>query len=320
MARLQVLLLAVASMAPAVPAGRCRPKTGSSIASLSATVVSSPAVVSSSALPSSVVLSSIVASSSSSVEISFSLSSSVMVVSSSTTLASSSVEPPSTSSVVVSSSTTSTTSTTTTPTATQPPLLCDPYGCLAQASSLYRVDISTGAVTLVSTNLGGETNALGYNVLDNYLYCRQNAGNGTHNVARISADGTTTPVANLGAGVMGNVGDIDTDGLYWLRTAEKAGGRLTCDLAAPPPAPTRPPLLRFKMDTKIWAVVRHYTGTPESTFGAMYGSSNGLIHAADNLGGQIWSFPAHGGAAKKVSNGSPSLQNDGARCVLSQDI
>jgi hypothetical protein len=256
---------------------------------------------------------------------------------------------------VTTTATTTETSTTTVSAScsAEPTLSCDRFGYLTQNTNLYRVDLETGDTTTVSTSLGGETNAIGYNVLDNFLYGRQVAGGGNYNLVRISASGSTQLIRSLGATVNGNVGDVDTDGYYWLSagggrwwridlrpgsssygqvvengTADAlgyqiadwvyipSGGRFLYAVATGSPGANTSTLLRFNMGTHVWTVVRQYTGTPKSTWGAQYGINTGVIYASDNAGGQIWSFPINGSAAVRVTNGPPSGQNDGARCVL----
>ncbi|KXX76435.1 hypothetical protein MMYC01_206811 [Madurella mycetomatis] len=232
--------------------------------------------------------------------------------------------------------TATTTATATASCAPEPPLTCDRFGYLVQNTAFYRVDLETGDNTQISTNIGGGTNAIGYNVLDNFL--------GT---------GTVTVVRAFPSGVSGNVGDIDTDGFYWLSIGGRAwwridlrpgsatygqilnngtadnlgysiadwvyipsGGQFLWAVATDSPGANTSTLLRFSMDTQTWAVVRQYTGTPESAWGAQYGINTGVIYASDNAGGQIWAFPINGTAASLVTGGPRSQQNDGARCVL----
>ncbi|KAK3389936.1 hypothetical protein B0H63DRAFT_557003 [Podospora didyma] len=255
------------------------------------------------------------------------------------------------------STSTSETSTSTSSSATpEPTLTCDKYGYLSQNTNLYRVDLQTGANTRITNTLSGETNAIGYNVLDNFLYGRQAAAGGAFNLVRISAAGTRTIIRKLDAGVTGNVGDIDTQGNYWLSAGGKgwwridlvpgsitygqvlekgtanalgyniadwvyipSGGRFLWAVGNQTPGPARTAtLLKFNMDTKVWTKVRDYANVPKSTWGAQYGIDipQGVLYASDNTSGEIWKFPIDGSAATKVTNGPKSGQNDGARCVL----
>ncbi|KAH8886197.1 hypothetical protein GQ53DRAFT_875846 [Thozetella sp. PMI_491] len=271
--------------------------------------------------------------------------------STSTTLAA-----PTTTSTDPSTSTTCTqtsTSTTSSTAAAQPTLTCDRFGYLVQHSVMYRVDLSNGTTTKIPTGLGGETNAVGYNVLDNFIYGCQSAAAGKYNLVRIAASGTTTVIQDLGA-VGGNVGDVDTDGYYWLSaggsqwwkidlrpgsatyteivtngTADPKGytiadwvymplgGRFLYAVATN--GPTKgytSTLIRFNMDTYVWTAVKQYTGTPSGGWGAAYGINTGVIYASDNPSGQIWMFPINGSDPKLVTHGPASGSNDGARCVL----
>jgi hypothetical protein len=277
-----------------------------------------------------------------------------------TVTASATAPPPVTVTATATSTVTDTATTTISATCSntaQPTLSCDRFGYLVQNRTLYRVDLETGANTKVTTTLlRDSTNAIGYNVLDNFLYGAQNAGSAGANLVRITASGSDTIIRNLGAGVGGNVGDIDTDGYYWLssggtkwwkidlRPGSATYGEVLSSGTAAVPAPYGPAdwaflpsggrflwtvasvagsgattssLLRFDMDAHTWSVVRNYTGTPRGGWGAMYAiDKGGIVYASDNPGGQIWAFPINGSAATLAANGPASGQNDGARCVL----
>ncbi|KAH8697304.1 hypothetical protein BGW36DRAFT_165246 [Talaromyces proteolyticus] len=245
--------------------------------------------------------------------------------------------------------TTSTSTSTSTPT---PTLSCDPYGYLVQYASLYRVDLSTGTTTEIASGLGQNTsiNAMGYNTLDNYLYAYQSS---TKTILRISADGTTVTVDTDAPPAGSYVGDIDTNGHYWVGVGA-ASSWAKIDLA--PGSPTygktlahgtatspgydvadwvyipnageylyavgsiasksETALLRFSMSTHKWETVANYGKLGVVGVGAAYGMNNGTLYASENGNGQIWQFPISGGTPFMVSQGPPSGNNDGARCVL----
>ncbi|KAL2015406.1 hypothetical protein VTK56DRAFT_5530 [Thermocarpiscus australiensis] len=268
-----------------------------------------------------------------------------------TTVTVSATAPPPLTTTATSTTTETATTTVSATCSAQPTLSCDRFGYLIQYTTLYRVDLETGGTTAVTTKIRGATNSIGYNVLDNFIYGVQDAGGGRVDLVRISASGSDTVVRSLSGG--GNAGDVDTDGYYWLSSAGSkwskidlrpgsatygevlsngtagtlgyepadwvyipSGGRFLWAVARIASGPNTSSLLRFDMDTHVWSVVRSYTGTPRSGWGAMYGIDTGIVYASDNGGGQIWAFPINGSAATHVTNGPASSANDGARCVL----
>ncbi|OKL61144.1 hypothetical protein UA08_03295 [Talaromyces atroroseus] len=235
----------------------------------------------------------------------------------------------------------------TTPTAT---LSCDPYGYLIQYATLYRVDLTTGDTTQVSTGLGDNTsiNSIGYNVLDNYIYGYQSS---TGTILRISADGTTVTIDADSPPAGSNIGDVDTNGHYWVGTEttwaqiDLAPGSATygqtlangttstlgyavADWVYIPDAGeymyavgsvssmNETALLRFDLSTHEWESVADYGALGVIGVGAVYGMNNGTLYASENGNGQIWQFPVSGDTPFEVSQGPASGNNDGARCVL----
>lgn len=238
-------------------------------------------------------------------------------------------------------------------TPTTPPLTCDRYGYLIQAATFYRVDLTTGVTSQVAAGLGDNSgiNAIGYNVLDNFIYGYQSS---TGSIIRIAADGTSSTVAGADSPPSGTmVGDVDSNGNYWASVSGKAWAQI--DLAPGSPtygktikSGTAAPfglsiadwvylpiegeylyavglnstsngvsMIRFSIDTKAWEKVANYpTLKSVSTLGAQYGMNNGTIWGSDNASGDIWQFPVDGSAPFIVSKGPISGQNDGARCVL----
>jgi hypothetical protein len=82
---------------------------------------------------------------------------------------------------------------------------------LVQIENLYRVNISSGATTLISSDVGnggGNVNAMGYNVGDNYLYAALGSSP-PQRLVRIAANGATTLLESLNQTVYLNNGEID---------------------------------------------------------------------------------------------------------------
>jgi hypothetical protein len=233
-----------------------------------------------------------------------------------------------------------------------PTLSCDPYGYLIQFATLYRVDLTTGNTAQVRSGLGANTsiNAIGYNTKDNFIYGSQDS---THTIIRIAADGTSSTVAGASAPPAGsNVGDIDSNGHYWV----SAGGQNWAEIDLAPGSPTYgttlakgtaapfglgvadwvyipfageylyavgqnttsggASLIRFNMATHAWERVANYPTLSANGFGAQYGMNNGTLYGSDNVSGGIWQFPISGAPPFKVSQGPAAGNNDGARCVL----
>lgn len=238
-------------------------------------------------------------------------------------------------------------------TPTPPPTLsCDPYGYLIQYATLYRVDLTTAETVEVKSGLGANTsiNAIGYNTKDNFIYGSQES---SHTIIRIAGDGSSSTVAGASAPPSGsNVGDIDSNGHYWVGSAGKTWAEIDLDSSSPTfgqtlASGTAAPfglgiadwvyipiageylyavgsnstsgggsMIRFDLATHVWETVANYPKLPVYTFGAVYGMNNGTLYGSDNVSGEIWQFPISGAPPFKVSNGPASGNNDGARCVL----
>ncbi|KAK5064618.1 hypothetical protein LTR84_000452 [Exophiala bonariae] len=218
-------------------------------------------------------------------------------------------------------------------------------------SSLYRVNIANGQTTLITNNVGNKViNALGYNVLDNYLY---GYGTGDRTINRIGPDGSSQVIATLPAGVTGIVaGDIDINGQYWITAqgvnyyhidlapssntygqiiesgnTNLATGFNIIDWVALAAAPsvlyavtsgssqTQTYLMRFDKGTKQFTNLASYGSIAGNTWGAGYSTTDGNIYASDNVSGQIWQFPIDGSAPSLQAQGNPTSVNDEARCA-----
>jgi hypothetical protein len=245
--------------------------------------------------------------------------------------------------------TTSSASTTMTTTAV-PTFSCDKYGYLIQSQALYQVDIQTGGSKLVKNPIvSGQDNinAIGYNVLDSFIY-------GYHidtGIIRISSSGAAQAVAAIPSAA-GNIGDVDTSGYYWLSSggtdwwridlvpgsatygkilANGTANNLGISIADWAYVPSKGQylwsvgvnttssstvLMRFDMSTHIFDIVTRYPTISATAWGAVFAENNGTLFASDNGSGHIWQFPLSGGTPFKLSNGPISSSNDGARCVL----
>ncbi|KIN05473.1 hypothetical protein OIDMADRAFT_141232 [Oidiodendron maius Zn] len=253
----------------------------------------------------------------------------------------------------VTSTVTGTVTASCTSTPTPPPLSCDPYGYLIQYATFYRVDLTTGATTKVKAGLGDNSaiNAIGYNTLDNFIYGFQAS---TSTIIRIAADGTSSTVVGADSPPpSSNVGDVDSNGMYWVSAAGESWSQIdlfpgSATYGKTISKGTATPLglqiadwvyipitgeylysvgtnstsggismIRFSMASKEWEKVANYpTLKSVSTLGAQYGMNNGTLWASDNNSGDIWQFPIDGTSPFKVSQGPSSGSNDGARCVL----
>jgi uncharacterized repeat protein (TIGR01451 family) len=113
------------------------------------------------------------------------------------------------------------------PSASAAPWTCSSFGYLFQTPNattheVYQVDLVSGASSLIGSN-PDNTNAVGFNVLDNYIYGvqRVTVGPGVFDstIVRVNSDGT---VVDLGtpAGMVANdtygTGDVDPNGHYWF--------------------------------------------------------------------------------------------------------
>ncbi|RGP79636.1 hypothetical protein FLONG3_2384, partial [Fusarium longipes] len=240
-----------------------------------------------------------------------------------------------------------------------PAFSCDVYGYLVQKTSLFRVDITTGKTTLISSTVGGGgwINGVGYNRFDNYLYGMYQDSTGTQ-LIQIGGDGSSTLLAARTSDRNINMGDIDNQGRLWL--SNNGGAWWTIDLM--PGSSTygkiimsgtavttlkaadwafvpgggdymysvmydstglTSTLCRFSRTTYTWQTVKAYgniAGT--NVWGAVYANGDGSLYGSENSSGQIWQFPIAPtvGTPKFIATGPVSSWNDGARCLDSQVV
>ncbi|KAK8130298.1 hypothetical protein PG999_002678 [Apiospora kogelbergensis] len=228
-----------------------------------------------------------------------------------------------------------------------PTLDCDPSGYLIQNVSLYRVNITTGASTLIKSPVGDGVrgiNAMGYNVGDNFLYGAIGQGAST-NLIRIAATGDSTILGSLNVTVSLNAGDVDENNQYWatasgkqwvqvdLKPGSATFGRTLANGTASPQysqidwagltASLNTYLQRFDRNTKTWTLFTDFGNIAgKNTWGAVYASDDGFLYGSENNSGEIWKFPlpANGTTAVKISNGPAASSNDGARCIKAANV
>ncbi|KAK5043570.1 hypothetical protein LTR84_011430 [Exophiala bonariae] len=246
-----------------------------------------------------------------------------------------------------------TTTVRTTSTSAAPTFNCDPNGYLIQNAAFYRVNIATGASTLVKSSVGKNMNAIGYNTLDNFIY---GFGVNDRTINRLAPDGTLTVISTLPAAQTGfNAGDIDTNGILWL----SASGSTWAQVNMVPGSATFGQLISsgtttglpsgttaidwvflpgqgqnlfaiaagggisylymFSMVSKAWTQLRNYGSIAGNTWGAGYAAPDGSLFAADNTSGSIYKFPLNGPAVF-VATGPATSSNDGARCPFNAQI
>lgn len=196
-------------------------------------------------------------------------------------------------------------------------------------------------------------NAIGYNVLDNFIY---GFGVSDRTINRLAPDGTLTQISTLPAGQTGfNAGDIDSSGILWLSSGGTNWARVNMvpssgtfgqyidsgstsglpsgysvidwvflpgqgqNLFAIASSGSGSYLYMFSMTSKAWTQQRSYGSIAGNTWGAAYAAPDGSLYASDNTSGQIWKFPLNG-AAILISTGPSTSSNDGARCAYNGQI
>ncbi|WP_020657220.1 DUF6923 family protein [Rudanella lutea] len=207
--------------------------------------------------------------------------------------------------------------------------------------------VAQGMLPTPNTDL----NAMGYNTIDNFIWgYRLN----TDQIVRVGAGFGVQPVTIAGLPVNGsfNVGDVGLDGILYLYSGSGSSTTIyRVDLR--PTSPTYLTLLssltttasiiadwsvspvdgnfytvdntfqllRFNPATGARTVVGAVTGTAiratDSGFGATYMDNTGALYLSNNATGQIFRLAQpHSGSLVTTlfSTGSPSANNDGARC------
>lgn len=211
--------------------------------------------------------------------------------------------------------------------------------------------MDTGVVTTVTKSVGGFSviNAIGYNVLDNYLY---GFAQDQSYIVRITTAGVTQVITQvMQSGVV--VGDIDTSGYYWYIDSaawykmDLIPGSATYGEIVAFGAQSVPPgynvndwvylpgqgdylytvasnpgdygaLMRFSMIAHTWEILTVYSTSDllnTGLIGAFYGASNATFWGSINSSGKIIQFTLTG-TPHLSSQGPISSSNDGARCSL----
>ncbi|MDP3951829.1 GEVED domain-containing protein [Microbacterium sp.] len=219
------------------------------------------------------------------------------------------------------------------------------------------VDMVTGEYETIQTIDGYAVNAVGYNVLDDYIY-GWSATQPNPGIVRVGANGEVVTLGMPTGGTVAStvVGDVDADGQYWVLT-DTTWSRI--DLA--PGSPTymqlidsgttnatpnlqnpgfdwayvpgagdylysvglnldgQANLIRFDMATGNRSNLGSIgIGTATPwTFGAVYADANGYLYASDNGTGTIYRIDVQDVTGEIFSQGPASGSNDGARCASS---
>lgn len=216
---------------------------------------------------------------------------------------------------------------------------------------------ATGVQTTVSTNVGpgGAINAIGFNVLDNFIYGVVN-NNGTNQIIRIANNGDFTLLPTVLETGFLNVGNVDTQGMFWI----SQNGRIWQQIDLDPASSTfgqviasgdstaslnainsngvsdwaylsssgdyfysvinvDTQLVRWSRTTHLWQALNTYPGRQGDTIGALYAANGTTLYGSDNTSGDIIAFPIPSGSTRTISDGPPSGVNDGARCIYAAD-
>ncbi|KAI1494891.1 hypothetical protein F5X96DRAFT_692256 [Biscogniauxia mediterranea] len=240
-----------------------------------------------------------------------------------------------------------------------PTLDCNPFGYLIQDTSLYRVNITTGASELIKQVVGdgSNINAMGYNVADNFLYAA--IGGAPGNLIRISATGDSEILGPLDLSTPVYAGDVDENSQFWINSAGRPWaqidlrpgsatfgatvargvaslpGQTVIDWAYVPGGGdalyglghdafySRTTLMRFDRAAHTWTALTDFGDIAgRNAWGAVYASDDGYLYGSEDTTGQIWRFPlpARGTRAVRISHGPASASNDGARCIRSENL
>ena len=217
------------------------------------------------------------------------------------------------------------------------------------------VNMVTGEYDTAQTLDGVDINAVGYNVLDDYIY-GWDLTVGSQSIVRVASDGTVTRLGTPAGGVTGSIiGDVDADGQYWVingttwNKIDLAPGSSTymtvvdSGMSAMPAGLTTPgadwafvpgagdylysvgqdvdgqaQLVRFDSSTGVRDVVGSLgLGAGAWTFGAVYADANGYLYASNNATGTIYRIDVDDVSAEVFAQGPASGSNDGARCAAS---
>jgi len=224
-------------------------------------------------------------------------------------------------------------------------------------SHRFEVDLATGEYADAVT-YGRTFNAIGYNQLDGFIYGYVSGSTAPNVPWQIVRIGATGGAVNLGrpAGVVNslsfNIGDVDSDGHYWLTSTgnnqpwyeidlatmtvlatgtrtEPTGLSQGADWAYVPGggdylyrvmtnASNQAVLVGFNRTTHAQTVFGVIAGMPAeaTTFGAVYADST-YLYASANASGRIYRIDVNDVTGALFAQGPMSGTNDGARCANS---
>ncbi|GAB4044979.1 DUF6923 family protein [Spirosoma jeollabukense] len=253
---------------------------------------------------------------------------------------------------------------------TQPTFACTPgQSFLFQSTGsgptdAYVLNLATGATTLgkaalISGSTNTAINAIGYNVVDNYIWGYRV---GTNQIVRVGSDYSvqTFTVPTLPSGNY-NVGDVSLSGVlylyatltttiyridlnpgsanYLVAVALNTTASNIADWAINPvnnfiyavevtdTSPYTLSLIRFNPTTGNKIVIGPISGggilSETGGYGGAFMDSNGNLYASNNTSGNIFKIAAtqsNNTAATLQTSGSPSSGNDGARCPSTEAV
>ncbi|ROV95646.1 hypothetical protein VSDG_05286 [Cytospora chrysosperma] len=216
-----------------------------------------------------------------------------------------------------------------------PTFSCDPYAYLILSSALIRIDILSGNYTQLNPSIGDgrSTNAIGYNIIDNYIYGAIGEAP-TSNLIKISSNTTSIIGPPLNVSQSLKIGDVDNRGQYWglasttgntywvkidlqplsanyTKTILSGSSPLNYtifDWAYSPGGGNAlwsigtkssflgATLLRFDLDNQTWSTSTFYgrLGPTSDVFGALYTAEGGYLYGSENNSGYIFKFPLPG--------------------------
>ena len=215
-------------------------------------------------------------------------------------------------------------------------------------SDLYRVNLVTGSANILASGWPTTTNAIGYNILNNYIFGYDVTTRGRITVIDASYNITSLDVQGLGNNVKAYVGDVSTEGYLYLHD----GNQTVRIVDVNPQRTTYLTLINVMSLSKTtniadWAfnptdgklygvnnvgnviqtdpdtgVVRNLGNpgiTEDGLFGAVYFDNAGFLFASHNNTGKIYRIdlrPPIQSPPEAIlfTNGPSSSKNDGARC------
>ncbi|WP_114558938.1 DUF7927 domain-containing protein [Desertihabitans aurantiacus] len=217
-------------------------------------------------------------------------------------------------------------------------------------TSIIGVDLVTGEYDTLDTIEDYTVNAVGYNVLDNYVYGINDFGD----ITRVGADGVAVPLSNPDE-IPDNafpIGEVDNEGYYWagngsvwwqvdLRPGSDTYGEVVDEGTFTLPAGivsgadwayipgtgalwivhrssdgTNAHLGRFDLATQTMTVEADLGPLGGNLFGAVYADPD-FLYASDNSTGSIFRIDVEAGRATFFAAGPASGTNDGTRCANS---